>query len=55
MFGFALPDRWRRKARPALPDASGTVERFLSAPFVKRNRIPDTMKSLEKLQAGLAK
>ena len=34
---------------------NGTVERFLVTPFVKKDRIPDTMKSFEKLQAGLAK
>jgi pimeloyl-ACP methyl ester carboxylesterase len=34
---------------------NGTVERFLTTPFVKIDRIPDTMKSLEKLQAGLAR
>ena len=34
---------------------NGTIERFLATPFVKKDRIPDTMKSLEKLQAGLAK
>lgn len=32
-----------------------TIERFLSTPFVKKERIADTMKSFEKLQAGLAK
>jgi pimeloyl-ACP methyl ester carboxylesterase len=34
---------------------NGVVERFLSAPFKKRDRIPETMASLEKLAAGLAK
>jgi pimeloyl-ACP methyl ester carboxylesterase len=34
---------------------NGTIERFLATPFVKKDRIPDTMKSFEKLQAGLAK
>jgi len=34
---------------------NGTIERFLATPFVKKDRIPDTMKSYEKLQAGLAK
>jgi pimeloyl-ACP methyl ester carboxylesterase len=34
---------------------NSTVERFLTTPFVKIDRIPDTMKSLEKLQAGLAR
>jgi pimeloyl-ACP methyl ester carboxylesterase len=33
---------------------NSTIERFLTTPFVKKDRIPDTMKSLEKLQAGLA-
>ncbi len=32
-----------------------TIERFLSAPFVKRDRIADMMKSYEKLQASLPK
>jgi pimeloyl-ACP methyl ester carboxylesterase len=30
---------------------NATVERFLSTPFVKRDRIGDTMKSLEKLRS----
>jgi pimeloyl-ACP methyl ester carboxylesterase len=34
---------------------NGTVERFLMTPFVKKDRIQDAMKSLEKLQAGRAK
>lgn len=34
---------------------NGTIERFLATPFVKKDRIPDTMKSYEKLQDGLAK
>lgn len=34
---------------------NSTVERFLAAPFVKKDRIPDTMKSYEKLVSGLAK
>ena len=34
---------------------NGTVERFLTTPFVKKDRIQDAMKSLEKLQAGLAR
>ena len=34
---------------------NGTVQRFLATEFVKKDRIQDTMKSLEKLQAGLAK
>jgi pimeloyl-ACP methyl ester carboxylesterase len=34
---------------------NGTIERFLATPFVKKDRIPDTMKSYEKLQARLAK
>ncbi len=33
---------------------NATVERFLSSPFVKKNRIPDTMKSFEKLMGELA-
>lgn len=32
-----------------------TVERFLTTPFVKKDRIKDAMTSLEKLQAGLGK
>jgi pimeloyl-ACP methyl ester carboxylesterase len=35
---------------PALFNA--TVERFLRTPFVKRDRINDLMKSLEKLRGG---
>lgn len=34
---------------------NGTIERFLATPFVKKDRIPDTMKSYERLQAGLAR
>lgn len=34
---------------------NATVERFLSTPFKNRDRIPDTMASLEKLMGGLAK
>ncbi len=34
---------------------NATVERFLSTPFTKRDRIADLMQSYEKLQAGLAK
>ena len=34
---------------------NSTVERFLTTPFVKKDRIQDAMKSLEKLQAGLAR
>ena len=32
-----------------------TIERFLSTPFVKKDRIADAMKSYEKLMAGLPK
>ncbi len=32
-----------------------TIERFLSTPFVKRDRVADLIKSYEKLQAGLPK
>ena len=32
-----------------------TIERFLSTPFVKKDRIADLMKSYEKLLAGLPK
>lgn len=38
---------------PAVFNAA--VERFLATPFVKKDRMAETMKSLEKLQAGLAK
>jgi pimeloyl-ACP methyl ester carboxylesterase len=34
---------------------NGTVERFLEAPFKKKDRIADLMASLEKASAGLAK
>lgn len=34
---------------------NATVERFLSTPFKKRDRIPDTMASFEKMMAGMAK
>jgi pimeloyl-ACP methyl ester carboxylesterase len=34
---------------------NSTVERFLSTPFNKKDRIPETMASFEKLMAGLAK
>jgi pimeloyl-ACP methyl ester carboxylesterase len=34
---------------------NGTVERFLTTPFVKKDRVQDAMQSLEKLQAGLAR
>jgi hypothetical protein len=39
--------------QPALFNA--TIERFLSAPFVKVDRIADLMKSYEKLLAGMPK
>jgi pimeloyl-ACP methyl ester carboxylesterase len=34
---------------------NATVERFLRTPFVKRDRVADTLKSLEKMRSGAAK